>query len=55
MEEYKNIPQLMNVDVSEETVLNVAKKLKGSGGPGGTDYAALQNWLLRYGHISKKL
>ena len=45
----------MEADISEETVLNVAKNLKGSGGPRGTDYAALQNWLLRYGHISKKL
>ena len=30
-------------------------RLKGSGGPGGTDYAAMQNWLLRYGHIGEQL
>ena len=33
----------------------MAKQLKGSGGPGGTDYTALQNWLLRHSHISEKL
>ena len=55
MEEYDSLPALIDVDISEETVLNVAKKLKGSGGPGGTDYAAMQNWLLRYGHISENL
>ena len=55
MKEYDNLPTLMDVEISEETVLTVAKRLKGSGGPGGTDYAAMQNWLLRYRHISKQL
>ena len=53
--DYENTPLFIHVDISEETVLNVAKKLKGSGGPGGNDYAALQNWLLRFGHISEKI
>ena len=43
MEKYDSLPALIDVDISEETVLNVAKRLKGSGGPGGTDYAAMQN------------
>ena len=55
MDKYKNLPQFMEVDISKETVLNVAKRLKGSQGPGGTNYAALQYWLLRYGYISEKL
>ena len=55
MKEYDNLPALLDVKVSGETVLTVAKRLKGSGGPGGTDYAAVQNWLLQYRHISEQL
>ena len=36
MEEYNSLPALIDIDVSEETVLNVVKRLKGSRGPGGT-------------------
>ena len=55
MEKYDSPPALIDVDISAETVLNVAKRLQGSGGPVGTDYAAMQNWLLRYRHISENL
>ena len=45
----------MEVDITEDTVAKVARRLSGSAGLGGTDSHALKHWLLRFGVASTKL
>ena len=49
------MPIFIPVDITEEAVESVARKLSGSSGPGGTDYEALQGWLLKFGEDSTRL
>ena len=51
----KITPDFVDVDVTEDTVETVARRLSGSAGLGGTDSHALQHWLLRFGIASRKL
>ena len=55
LHQYANTPDFVDVDVTEETVEKVARRLSGSAGVGGTDSHALQHWLLRFGAVSRKL
>jgi hypothetical protein len=55
LEAYEILPDLQDVDITEETVEQVARRLSGSAGPGGTDSAAVQHWLLRFGGASQQL
>ena len=55
LEPYDECPDFVTVDVTGETVMNVAWKLSGAGGPGGIDAAALSQWLLRFGEASQRL
>ena len=55
LEDYKTLPNLVELDITEETVEQVARRLLGSAGPGGTDSAAVQHWLLRFGGASQQL
>ena len=43
------------VDIMEESVESVARKLSGSSGPGGTDSEALQGWLVKFGEDITRL
>ena len=43
------------VNITEEAVESVARKLSGSSVPGGTDSEALQGWLLKFGEYSTRL
>ncbi len=52
---YPITPDFVDVDICEETVGTVARRLSGSAGLGGTDSHALQHWLLRFGVASRKL
>ena len=53
MEAYKTTPVLFPVDITEDVVELVAKKLSGSAGPGDTHLDALQGWLLKFGYYKK--
>ena len=37
------------MDLTEDTVTEVAQRLSGVYGPGGTDTVSLQHWILRFG------
>ena len=41
------------VDITEDVVKSVARKLSGSTGTGGTDLEALQGWLLKFWYDRK--
>ena len=43
------------MDITEDIVEEVARKLKGSSGLGGSDAHAVSNWLLNFGNTSRKL
>jgi hypothetical protein len=51
---YTITPDFVDVDICEESVEKVARRLSGSVGLGGTDIHALQHWLLRFGMTSCK-
>ena len=41
LETYEETPIFIPVNITEEAVISVARKLSGSSGPGGTDSEAL--------------
>ena len=43
----------IHVDITEDVVKSVARKLSGSLGPGGMDLESLQVWLLNLRRIAK--
>jgi hypothetical protein len=55
LHQYENTPDFVDVDVTEDTVEKVARRLSGSAGIGGIDSLALQHWLLRFGAVSRRL
>ena len=55
LETYKEMPILIPVDIMEEAVELVAKKLSGRSCPGGTDSNALQGLILKCGEDSTRL
>ena len=55
LEEYNVIPEMVTLDVTEETVAKVAAKLSGAADPGGVDAMGLQQWFLKYGISSNLL
>ena len=55
LEPYEETPIFISVNIMEETVESVARKLPGSSGPGGTDSEALQGWLNKFGEESTRL
>ena len=48
-------PQLVPVNITDDTAKAVAKRLSGRAGPGGTDSVSLQHWLLRFGTVSGEI
>ena len=55
LEAYKEKPVFIPMNIKEDVVESVARKLLGSTGPSGTNSGALQGWLLKFGDHSKKL
>ena len=55
LETYKETPIFIPVDITEEAVELLARKLLGGSGPLGTDLEALQGWLLKFGEDSTRL
>ena len=43
------------VDIMEDVVKSVARKLSGSAGPSGTDSESLQGWPLKFGDHSRNI
>ena len=52
---YANLPDFVDLDITSETVNQVAGVLRGSAGLGGTDVDAVSLWLLQHGEASAKL
>ena len=50
-----DLPVLVDVDVTSGYIEKVARKIRGSAGPSGTDSDNWSNFLLRYGNHSKRL
>ena len=48
-------PELINIEVTEDSVEKVARRLSGSAGPSGIDSVAMSHWLLKFGGASSKL
>ena len=48
-------PELTTVDITEETVTEVAGRLSGGAGPRGAESVSLQHWILRFGAASAEL
>ena len=55
LETYEDTPIFIPVNITEESVELVARKILGSSGPGDTDSGALQGWLLKFGEDSTRL
>ena len=54
-EPYNSIPKPVPIVLTSDIVEEVASKLSGAAGPGGTDSEELKTWLLRYGAESLAL
>ena len=52
---YPDTPDLIDLDITGGHIQTVARSLRGGAGPGGSDAAAWQDWLLRYGAHSERL
>lgn len=53
--EYCNLPESIPLDITANTIENVAPHLSGAAGPSGIDAIDLRNWLLRFGRESQLL
>lgn len=52
---YDEVPDFVDLDITEDVVERVARKLSGSGGLGGSDAQAVSQLLLKFGTASRKL
>ena len=48
-------PDLAHVNLSEETVIEILRRLSGEPGPGVTNLVSLKHWLLQFDETSGKL
>eukprot|EP00957_Ditylum_brightwellii_P142943 10891218-Ditylum_brightwellii.AAC.1 len=55
LEEYNNLPALIDIDATDDIVQSVVSKMQGAAGPGGVDSIAWQDWLLQFGAASCRL
>jgi hypothetical protein len=55
LQTYPSLPDFNDIDVTEDVVESVARRLRGCAGPSGTDSLSLQQWLLRFGETSRQL
>ena len=54
-EPYPDLPSYIPVDITSDTVADVATHLSGGAGPSGVDGCHLKTWLTRYGNASSVL
>ena len=54
-EEYKEVPETVPLDLTEDDVTWVTSKLSGAAGALGAEAMELYNWLLRFGCASEEL
>ena len=52
---YPALLNLIDLEITGGHILTIAHRLHGGAGPGGSDAAAWQDWLLRYGAHSECL
>jgi hypothetical protein len=52
---YPDLPDFVDLDITEDSIEVTARRLSGGAGLGGTDAHALQQWLLRFGKASRTL
>ena len=52
---YKETPIFILVNITEEAVELVARKILGGSVPGDTDSEALQGWTLKFGDYSTRI
>ena len=52
---FDSCPDLIDVQVTDDAVEEVAKHLSGSAGPSGIDSSSLSQWLLKHGGASSNL
>jgi hypothetical protein len=52
---YEELPEFIEVDVTEDSVEDTARKLSGGAGLGGVDSYTLKHWLLGFGKASRGL
>ena len=55
LEEYKDIPETVPLDFTEDEVMWVASKLSGTAGALGAEVMELRNWLFRFRCASEEL
>jgi hypothetical protein len=55
LSDYDELPDFADLDITEDVVEQVARRLSRSAGIGGTDSHALTHWLLSFGKASHKL
>ena len=55
LEAYNETPIFVPVDITDDVVKSVARKLSGGLGPGVKDLEALQGWILKFGEYSKRI
>ena len=48
-------PEMLDIQITQDHVINIAGKVSGSAGTSGIDSFVLSHWLLRYEGHSKKL
>ena len=48
-------PEILDIQITQDHVINIARKVSESAGTSGIDSFALSHWLLRYEGRSKKL
>ena len=48
-------PELFPLDITDDTMTEVERKLSGGLGPGGLDLVSMQHWILQFGEGSAKL
>ena len=48
---FKSYPELINIQVTEDSVEKVAKMLFGSAIPSGIDSVSMSSWLLKFGGV----
>ena len=46
---FDTYPELVDLDITKETVVKTARQLKGAAGAGGTDSETIASWLLKCG------
>ena len=49
LEAHEKTPVFITVDIAEDVVKSVVRKLSGRAGPGGMDSGYLQGWILKFG------